>query len=77
MTATVVYDLDKIQDKHEFMLSMRANEYVSLLINFGYKLHDLNEKGADIAEAILLYQSMLSSSGIIYQADGNGEEPLL
>lgn len=77
MTATVVYDLDKIQDKHEFMMSMRSGEYVSLLINFGYKLHELRDSGKNLDDVMIAYQNMIASTGIIYPQDQGGEEPLL
>lgn len=77
MTATVVYDLDKIQDKHEFMMSMRSSEYVSLLINFGYRLSELRAAGKGLDEALVEFQNMIASTGIIYPQDQGGEEPLL
>ena len=77
MTATVVYDLDKIQDKHEFMMSMRSGEYVSLLINFGYALSELRDNGKNLDDAMVAYQNMIASTGIIYPQDRGGEEPLL
>jgi hypothetical protein len=77
MTATVVYDLDKIQDKHEFMMSMRSGEYVSLMVNFGYKLGELRDSGKGLDEAMIAYQSMLAATGIMYPQDQGGEEPLL
>lgn len=77
MKATIEFELDRVTDREEFMIAMRAGEYVHLLLNYGRTLTDIADNGGSIDEAIIAFNAAISRTGLIYNSDRSGEDPLL